>query len=763
MKRAKILLILSIIAAETLSGVVLNIAAQDNKNIEINKISADKIIRQEQKAEGKNIITTSVKDPTTSGVVYPGEQYGGQSNEPIGENSVVVGGYKNKSSGNTSSVFSGRENEASGTYSSISGGVYNVASGTYASVSGGGVNTAIGERSSIAGGGSNTAQGNYSSIFGGLNNISKGYGTTIIGGRSNITIDTMTSSFGGQNSVIRGKYSVGVAGGSTNADYATAIGANSISTSENGLALGYQSVQNSAGTISFGHDKGDVSGYTVEWQKDSSNNVDYAQTPNITEATYDSAYYNRLVKVADGIDDHDVTTLGQVKKLVAQAGGTSITGSDDVTISSDNTISIAKNGQIASGDSGIVTGDTVYQVTNKLNAALTDQNTSITAATNKITSLNTSMETLRNSMVQMNTSISNTIADLPSSLGNFINKDLSNLSTDGQNTLKSLIKSEIKNQMGTSASNSVSAVSTMDGNFMVQAAADTSYVDNAVAGKADKAELNKLADTVATKADKKDLDALATKVDTKADKTYVDTELAKKADQSTVDAISTKVDTNAKNIASNSEAIKGNTSAIADLKENKADVSGANIDVGSWREKLGTGKVASGDAGLVTGGTVFSALEQKADIGYVNAGFQSMGAQMQEMNQSLTRDINKVGAGAAALAGLHPQDYDPDNKLDFAVGYGHYHNANATAFGMYYRPNAVTTLSLAGTIGNGDPMLSAGLSFKLGMGKHVEKIMITKDDFNAMQNRMADQDEEIANQKEKIEQLEVMVKQLMTK
>ena len=500
----------------------------------------------------------------------------------------------------------------------------------------------------------------------------------------------------------------------------------------------------------------------------------YTAGADISISSNNAISVNKAGKVASG--DTGIVTGGVVYNAIQDIKkGITYKTSSDVSVGSDNTISVAKNGQIVSGDNGIVTGDTVYKVTNKLNAALNDQGTSITAATNKISSLNTSMETLRNSMVQMNTSISNTIADLPNSLGNFINKDLSNLSTDGQNTLKALIKSEIKNQMG--ASNSVSAVSTMDGNFVVQAAADTSYVDNAVAGKADKAELNKLADTVATKADKKDLDALATKVDTKADKTYVDSELAKKADQSTVDAISTKVDTNVKNIAANSEAIKGNTSAIADLKENKADVSGTNIDVASWSEKLGTGKVASGDAGLVTGGTVFSALEQKADIGYVNAGFQAMGAQMQEMNQSLTRDINKVGAGAAALAGLHPQDYDPDNKLDFAVGYGHYHNANATALGMYYRPNAVTTLSLAGTIGNGDPMLSAGLSFKLGMGKHVEKVMITKDDLNNMQNIMANQGEEIAKQrdrinqqdqemmtqKEKIEQLENMVKQLMAK
>ena len=726
---------------------------------------------------------------------YAGEIFGGYNNitdkgsESNYTPSFIFGGFKNEAT-NASEIYGGDRNTAKNS-GFIFGGIYNVATNNSmivggmnnkadniasqgrgynlivgglgntlnwnaesSEIFGGGSNIIYNYGAEIFGGGSNIIYDDNAEIFGGSHNkirtieeisedtlwsLDENYSTTIFGGYNNIASGRDATILGGRDSIVGGEYAVGIGGGSTSADNAIAVGYQSASTTANGLALGYQAIQSQDGTISFGHDKGDFSKYNIEWKKDTDGNIDYSEDPTVTKETYDEAYYNRLVKVADGIEDHDVATVGQVKKLVAKSGGgAAYTAGTDIVISDENQISVAKTGQISSNNTGLVTGDTVYQVTNKLNNDLTDQGKSITAANNKITSLNKTIETIRKNMVEMNTSVSNTIADLPSSLGNFINKDLSNLSTDGQNTLKALIKSEIKNQMGASASNSVSAVSTMNSNFMVQAAADTSYVDNAVAGKADKAELNKIADTVATKADKKDLDALATKVDTKADKTYVDTELAKKADQSTVDAISTKVDTNAKNIASNSEAIKGNTSAIADLKENKADVSGANIDIASWSEKLGTGKVASGDAGLVTGGTVFSALEQKADIGYVNAGFQSMGAQIQEMNQSLTRDINKVGAGAAALAGLHPQEYDPNNKLDFAVGYGHYHNANATALGMYYRPNGVTTLSLAGTIGNGDPMLSAGLSFKLGSGGGDKKVILTQKEYIEMRQEMED-------------------------
>ncbi len=80
----------------------------------------------------------------------------------------------------------------------------------------------------------------------------------------------------------------------------------------------------------------------------------------------------------------------------------------------------------------------------------------------------------------------------------------------------------------------------------------------------------------------------------------------------------------------------------------------------------------------------------------------------------LDGQINKVGAGAAALAMLHPEGFDPANKWNFAVGYGHYKNANAGALGAFYKPNADTTLTVASTMGNGDPMFGAGVSFKLG-------------------------------------------------
>lgn len=85
----------------------------------------------------------------------------------------------------------------------------------------------------------------------------------------------------------------------------------------------------------------------------------------------------------------------------------------------------------------------------------------------------------------------------------------------------------------------------------------------------------------------------------------------------------------------------------------------------------------------------------------------------------LNTRVNRVGAGAAALAALHPLDFDPDDKWDFAAGYGNYSGANAVAIGAYYRPNEDTMFSVGGSFGGGENMVNAGVSVKLGQGNHV--------------------------------------------
>lgn len=104
-------------------------------------------------------------------------------------------------------------------------------------------------------------------------------------------------------------------------------------------------------------------------------------------------------------------------------------------------------------------------------------------------------------------------------------------------------------------------------------------------------------------------------------------------------------------------------------------------------------------------------------------------AQNAQSISKLGNRINKVGAGAAALAALHPLDFDPDDKWDIAAGYGNYNGENAAAIGAYYRPNEDTMFSVGGSFGNGENMVNAGVSLKLGQGNHVStsKVAMAKE------------------------------------
>ena len=441
----------------------------------------------------------------------------------------------------------------------------------------------------------------------------------------------------------------------------------------------------------------------------------------------------KITGLADGTISSTSTDAITGKQLYAvqeqlKTAGKTYTAGSDISISSANAISVNKNGQVAANNTGIVTGGTVYAVTSKLNQDITSQKTKVTSQTSSISDLSTDLTDLKGNIASINSNVMSATSTLASSLTNRMQSDLANINADGKAVIKDIIR-EVLNS-NSSTTNSMEASSPV-----------ATYEAKAVAQDGSAAS-----DTVTSK----DIQDLHDELDTKAN-------------QADFDVVKDQVDKNTANIAENTKNIQANTSAIEDLKETKANVDGSNIDVGKYAEKLGIGKVEKDDKNLVTGGTVFDALQDKADKDYVDAGFKSMNEKMQDMERDLTRDINKVGAGAAALAALHPQDYDPNNKVEFAAGYGHYRNANAMALGVFYRPNGGTTLSLAGTIGNGDPMLSAGVSFKLGMGKNVEKVMVSKEQYEAQLAENQAMKDQLNDNDKKIEQLEAMLKSLLNK
>lgn len=261
---------------------------------------------------------TLVADESKNALVLGGRVEEGQSKKgqvvekpygAFGQDSVVVGGANNIA-------------DKDGLAAVVVGGTTNTASAQYSTVAGGNNNDAFGNESSVFGGFDNDAFGAHATLSGGSMNRAYGEAASVFGGAMNSALGASSVAVGGLQSTVNGAFAVGIAGGSTNANHALAAGNGANVTVENGTAIGYQATTDEANTIAFGHDAGDVSGYTIKWKQrtDGKTNADhttndYTQVPDsVTPTTYKDAYYNRLVKVADGQDDHDVVVMEQLKQ-----------------------------------------------------------------------------------------------------------------------------------------------------------------------------------------------------------------------------------------------------------------------------------------------------------------------------------------------------------------------------------------------------------------------------------------------------------------
>lgn len=334
---------------------------------------------------------------------------GGTNNKNEGRMSSIFGGTSNtiEGEGNFATIFGGDNNVADNISAVVGGGNRNHSSGYYSTVLGGHYNLANGGLSTAIGGENNNASGNGSVVVGGGHNLTSGIDSYASGGLYNNVTGRGASSLGGEYSSVNGILSTGVAGGSTGDDAVLALAAGNQSVVTNSgvektyisaeeydqiasdvksgeyimdqsysgaapediryihydkasTALGYQATANQPGTIAFGHDAGDESGYTYEWETltdekgnpkqneiDGTTN-DYTKAPKIKKkAPYTSAYYNRLVKVADGQDDHDVVVMEQLKQYAEKdAGniGTNLTADTVYRKNDDGSIKVDSNG-----------------------------------------------------------------------------------------------------------------------------------------------------------------------------------------------------------------------------------------------------------------------------------------------------------------------------------------------------------------------------------------------------------------------------------
>ena len=150
--------------------------------------------------------------------------------------------------------------------------------------------------------------------------------------------------------------------------------------------------------------------------------------------------------------------------------------------------------------------------------------------------------------------------------------------------------------------------------------------------------------------------------------------------------------------------------------KNGPSITQTGVDAGGKRiTNVAAGDISANSTDAVNGGQLWK----------TNQTINNIGGAVNELGDRMDR----VGAGTAALAALHPLDFDPDDKWDVAAGYGNYKDAHAVAVGAFYRPNEDTMFSVGGSFGGGENMVNAGVSVKLGQGNHVStsKVAMAKE------------------------------------
>jgi hypothetical protein len=619
----------------------------------------------------------------------------------------------------------------------------------------------------------------------------------------------------GTDVIVTGTNAIGMGKGTVvSGNYATAIGQDSKVSGISATSLGSQNTVTGDSSTAVGN------GHTVLGTKSGAFG---APSHVYGDGSYAIGNDNTIGAVDD--TTHAAVTGKGLNTFVLGSGITTTANNAVIlgygsTDGGDNTVSVGSStqtrrlvnvgdGVLSATSTDAVTGRQLY-TTNQNMAGFADQ---ITKNASKLEALSTSVTNSLDSVSAMSESVStidNTKADA----------SLNNLSDAGKEVIHAAateaVQAYMKNLNNTGTAKSTMKVaaakmytaspsSLLTTSLIAVPTAGTLDTINSAADLSGKADVSYVDEGLATKADK---GTVYTKEET-------DQKLTGKADTD-LKNLSDVGKGVIKDVMKDDMAKKADKSAVDEALTKKADADASNIDAAAYAKKLGTGTVTSGDTNLVTGNTVYTALSKSgiglvqsdgqvmtvgakdraavvdfhnaagsgrvltgvttnasdltsaANVGYVNSvasGLsQDFSSQIQQTSSMLTRDINKVGAGAAALAGLHPGEYDPADKWDFAAGYGHYKGANASAFGAYYHPNEDTLISLSGTIGNGDPMLSAGVTFKLGSGVSphtMSRTALTKE-LNAVQQQnqvLAAKNEQLESD---VETLKAQVRQLLT-
>ena len=624
-------------------------------------------------------------------------------------------------------------------------------------------------------------------------NIICGEGATATGSDS-IALGTYAVSKG-ENSVAIGTDS------EAEGNNALALGVNSRALEENTVALGRNATALAANSTAIGyHSEADAKGsLAIGAYTDVSNYAEYSVAIGVGSYAGransisvgggwlgNGPQYRQITNVADGTENHDAATYGQILRDTWSTikiddngnGSTKLTKNDgtqgptiNVDASSLNKKIMKNTNLITAVDNKIgslSTDGTYIKKADTVNANISALDTQLNKVDNKIGTMTDGNYISAGNTVAGNLSaLDNQLKANAEAINTKADKDLSNITDAGKNVIKDLAGNKagevVDAKLGDITSeNYVKKADTVNANI---SALDKQVKTNA--------------DAINTKADK-DLSNI-----TDAGKNVIKDLAGNKAGE-VVDAklgditsenYVKKADTVNANISALDKQMKANTDNIGDTSKLTAEGLGSNLSdaVVNVNNKVGTADElkALKDAGLGDNlAQATAAVNKKADknaedIKTVNGRVDELGGRVDTLGGAVSKldtKVNKVGAGAAALAALHPMDFDPDNKLSFAAGVGSYHGASAVAIGAFYRPSEQVMFSISGNMGNGENMVNAGVSFALDRPSKTPTTKAALVKTVAAQNeQIAALKETVSEQNEKIARLEAMVEKLAAK
>lgn len=696
----------------------------------------------------------------------------GNGSKATGQDTIAIGTGSQGEADGINAIAIGNQSHAKGTYTTTVGGFSEATAegavalgqqakskGVYSTSIGMMANGMVKDYKGGTAADFSTAVGAYSESFGnqstavGYSSKSSGEVSTAVGASSESSGSQSTAV--GYSSKSFGDDSVSLGGFSEATEqFASALGYASRA-SLNGTAVGSWSLASATGSVALGY--GSQATEQDILQSDGSDGVVSVGQSGEKGMT------RRIINVKAGVNDTDAVNVSQLKQQVQEAAKANDTdthvkaGTYAVTTVKD---AAGKDMQGVALDVVNKTGTSVGTVTITDVAKASDVGdvSQLSKEVQNAGGSTTVVDAINNVNTKVNT-VDNKVGDLNYSSTNYV-KSGDNVTTSISNLDKAIhdATTEAGKHSTVSAGNNIKVTpDTTDGKTDYKVSLSDDINVNSVTAK-----------TVTTDNLTVNKSATIGKVTINAD------------DKGTIGGLTNKT-WDAKKITSGQAATEDQLQAATKNAVNYDSDSSKTITLreNTTIKNVANTSIEQGSKNAVNAGTIYNETRVKQDGKYVkvsNTAGENLSAldnQVASNSSNITNlngrvnnlnsKVNKVGAGAAALAALHPLDFDPEDKWDFAVGYGNYRDANSVAVGAFYRPDDDTMFSVGTNFGNGENMINAGVSFKFGpKGKSQVRPGSTQE-ITELRATVARQDDQLKKQDNEIKELKAMVQQLMAK